>query len=115
MEDDKLIGSILSKKFISSGFNLHHATNSEEAFVYLKNDAPDIFVLDLMLPGMDGFEILQKIRQDERFKKTPVIILSNLSKPSDFEKAKLLGATKFMVKASSSLDQIVSEIKAITS
>lgn len=111
VEDDKLIGSILAKKLISSGFNLSHAKNGEEAMAHLKDNVPDIIILDLMLPGMDGFEILQQVRMDERLKKVPAMILSNLSKPSDIEKAKMLGAAKYMVKASSSLDQIVAEVK----
>ncbi|MES2315027.1 MAG: response regulator [Patescibacteria group bacterium] len=113
VEDDKLIGSILAKKLISSGFNLSHAKNGEEAIAHLKDNVPDIIILDLMLPGMDGFEILQKARMDERLKKVPAMILSNLSKPSDIEKAKMLGAAKYMVKASSSLDQIVAEVKKL--
>ena len=113
VEDDKLIGTILEKKFISSGFDVTHIPNGEEAFVLLKDIKPDIIILDLTLPGMDGFEILQKIRMDERFKKTPIMILSNLSKTSDFEKAKLLGANKYLVKASSSLDQIIAEVHSL--
>jgi DNA-binding response OmpR family regulator len=113
VEDDKLIGSILEKKFISSGFDLFHAHNGEEAMNHLKDHVPDIIILDLMLPGMDGFEILQKVRMDQKLKSVPAMILSNLSKPSDLEKAKILGASKFLVKASSSLDKIVDEVKAI--
>jgi CheY-like chemotaxis protein len=59
---------------------------------------------------MSGLEILQKIRDDHRLDKVPVMILSNLSKPSDIEKAKILDAKKFLVKASTSLDQIVANI-----
>ena len=81
----------------------------------LKTVTPDIIVLDLLLPGMDGFDILQKIKMDSRLKKIPVMILSNLSKPGDLEKAKLLGATKFIVKAASSLDNIIEEVKKIVS
>jgi DNA-binding response OmpR family regulator len=113
VEDDKLIGSILGRKFANSDFNLIHANNGQEALGMLKESNPDIFILDLMLPGMDGFEILQKIRMESKFNKTPAIILSNLSKPSDFEKAKMLGVSKFLVKASSSLDQIILEVKNI--
>src|SRR3989338_10388959 len=113
VEDDKLIGTILSKKFTSSGFELFHAKNGEEALDILKTVVPDAIVLDLLLPGMSGFDILQKIRADEHLKNTPVIILSNLSKPSDIEKAKILGARKFLIKAASSLDQIVAEVKEI--
>jgi DNA-binding response OmpR family regulator len=114
VEDDKLIGSILEKKFLSSGFDLVHTKNGEETFERISEIIPDAIVIDLILPGMSGFEILQKIRaMDGRLSKVPVMILSNLSKPSDIEKAKALGATKFMVKAASSLDQIVAEVKAL--
>ncbi len=113
VEDDKLIGTILARKFVSSDFELFHAQNGEEAMNILKQTTPDVVVLDLLLPGMTGFDILQKIRMEDRFKKTPAIILSNLSKPSDIEKAKILGAQKFLVKAATSLDQIVLEIKEV--
>lgn len=113
VEDDKLIGTILAKKLISSGFELFHANNGEEALRIVKQTIPDIVVLDILLPGMSGFDILQKIRMDESLKKVSVLILSNLSKPSDIEKAKVLGAQKFLVKAAASLDQIVNEIRTM--
>ena len=115
VEDDKLIGSILGKRLISAEFNLVHVNDGKEAMSQLKTVTPDIIVLDLLLPGMDGFDILQKIKMDSRLKKIPVMILSNLSKPGDLEKAKLLGATKFIVKAASSLDNIIEEVKKIVS
>jgi len=112
-EDDKLIGSILEKKFISSGFDLIHAKNGDETLESLKHVIPDAIVLDLLLPGMSGFDILQKIKADSVLSKVPVIILSNLSKPSDIERAKILGANKFLVKAAVSLDQIVAEVREV--
>lgn len=113
VEDDKLIGTILAKKLIASGFDLSHAKNGEEALSSLKQSIPDVIVLDLLLPGMSGFDILQQIRMNEKLKTVPVIILSNLSKPSDIDKAKILGAQKFLVKAATSLDQIIFEIKSM--
>ncbi len=113
VEDDKLIGTILAKKLISSGFDLFHAKNGEEALEALKSSIPDAIVLDLLLPGMTGFDILQRVKMDERLKKIPSMILSNLSKPSDIEKAKILGANKFLVKAAASLDQIVAEVNEL--
>jgi len=113
VEDDKLIGTILAKKLISSGFDLFHAKNGEEALEALKSSIPDAVVVDLMLPGMSGFDILQKMQMDPQTKKIPSMVLSNLSKPSDIEKAKMLGAKKFLVKAATSLDQIVDEIKSL--
>lgn len=113
VEDDKLIGTILAKKLVSSGFDLFHAKNGEEALEALKSSIPDAVVVDLMLPGMSGFDILQKMQMDPQLKKIPSMVLSNLSKPSDIEKAKMLGAKKFLVKAATSLDQIVEEIKGL--
>jgi len=111
VEDDKLIGTILAKKIISSGFELFHAKNGEEALQILAQEKPDAVVVDLLLPGMSGFDILQKIQMQENGKNLPSMVLSNLSKPSDIEKAKQLGAKKFLVKAATSLDQIVAEMK----
>ena len=113
VEDDKLIGNILEKKLIGSGFNLYHATEGNDALKYLDGNIPDVIILDLLLPGMSGFDILQKIRSDMRLKKIPAIILSNFNKPSDIEKAKILGAQKYLVKAAISLDQIVEEVKEL--
>lgn len=113
VEDDRLIGTILSKKLTSSGFDLYHAKNGEEAMEVLRSMVPDIIVLDLVLPNMSGFDILQLIRQDQQTQGIPVMILSNLSKQSDIERAKALGARKFLVKAATSLDQIVEEIRSL--
>lgn len=114
VEDDRLIGTILSKKLSSSGFDLFHAKNGEEALEILRSVIPDVIVLDLVLPGMSGFDILQQIRKDMAMNAIPVIILSNLSRQSDIERAKALGAKKFLVKAAVSLDQIVEEVRALS-
>lgn len=111
VEDDKLIGTILGKKLIASGFDLFHAKNGPEALQYLSNNVPDAIVLDLLMPGMTGFDILQKMKADPRLKNVPSMILSNLNKQSDIERAKVLGAQKYLVKAAASLDQIVGEVK----
>ena len=102
-----------AQKLVAAGFELFHAKNGEEALEILKTVLPDVIAVDLILPGMSGFDILQKVNMDERLKKIPKMVLSNLSKPSDIEKAHALGATKFLVKAATSLDQIVAEVKGM--
>ncbi len=113
VEDDKLIGTILGKKLIASGFDLFHAKNGDEALKYLAENVPDAIVLDLLMPGMSGFDVLQKVKADPRHKNVPSMILSNLNKQSDIERAKILGAQKFLVKAAASLDQIVDEVRGL--
>lgn len=110
VEDDKLLSNILSKKFEVTGYSLTRVDDGDKAFEYLSKEIPDIIILDIILPKMNGLDVLQKIKMDERLRKIPVIMLSNMSKQSDIEKAKILGAQKFMVKAAVSLDEIVVEV-----
>lgn len=112
-EDDKFLSSILLKKFESSGYTVFKADNGDQALEMIHNNTPDIVVLDILLPGLSGFDILQKIHMEEKFRTIPVIMLSNMSRPSDLEKAKMLGAQKFLVKAAVSLDQIVKEVASL--
>jgi len=114
VEDDKFLSSILVRKFESSGYIVLKAKNSDEALEIIQNGTPDIIILDILLPGLSGFDILQKIKIQDKFKKIPVIILSNMSRPSDLEKAKILGTQRFLVKASVSLDQIIKEVATLT-
>ena len=114
IEDDALLGAILGKELEQTDMELIHAQNGEEAMTLLKGTVPDVVMVDLVLPGkLDGFGILQEMASDPRLKDVPRIVLSNLSKPSDIERAKQLGAQKFMVKAESSLAGIVSEVKSL--
>ena len=110
VEDDKLLSNILSKKFENTGYSLTRVDDGDKAFEYLSKEIPDIIILDIILPKMNGLDVLQKIKMDERLRKIPVIMLSNMSKQGDIEKAKRLGAQKFMVKAAVSLDEIVTEV-----
>jgi DNA-binding response OmpR family regulator len=115
VEDDKFLGTIVSKRMSEYKCEMFLAKNGDEAFAYLKQQKlpPHIIVLDLVLPGMSGFDILKNIRNDTALAEVPVIILSNLNQSADIERAKILGAQKFMVKASASLDEIIKSIEAL--
>jgi CheY-like chemotaxis protein len=113
VEDDKFLAKILSKKFISLGYSLLSASNGAEALAIAETETPDIVMLDIIMPDLTGFEVLQKLKMQEKFKKTPVIMLSNLSSPSDIDKAKKLGAVGFIVKAAVSLDEIVAQVEKL--
>jgi len=113
VEDDKFLSDILSKKFISLGYNLIKAGNGSEALKILETEIPDIIMLDIVMPDLNGFDVLQKLKSQDRFKSIPVIILSNLSSASDIEKSKKLGAVGFIVKAAVSLDEIVEQVQKV--
>ncbi len=111
IEDDRLIGNILAKKISTSGFDLNHVKDGEAALEALKTFVPEVIIVDLILPGMNGFEILEAIKANDSLKNVPKMVLSNLSKVADIDKAKSLGASKYLVKASTSLEQVIVEIK----
>jgi len=115
VEDDRFLKDIITVRLSNEGCNLMHAADEAEAFSILERETPDVIMLDILLPGADGFEILQKIKANEKTKSIPVILLSNLSQPDDIKKGKELGAVKFLVKSTVTLDEIINEIKSVLS
>ena len=114
IEDDNFLQGLEAKKMKKEGYDVYTAGNSVEAFRIIdKKIKIDMILLDLMLPDMDGFEILRKIRATPDISSTPVIVFSNLSEEKDIEKAKQLGISEFMVKSNFTLDQLADEVKAI--
>jgi CheY-like chemotaxis protein len=114
IEDDALMGTVLGAKLSSSGFELVMAKNGEEAMAYLAGGViPDVIVIDLLLPGMSGFDILAEMAKDPKMVAVPKLVLSNLNQPADWEKVRPFGVRKFLVKTSVSLEQIVGEINAL--
>ncbi len=113
VEDDSFLQGLASSKLEKEGFSVTGASNSDEAARALDADTPDMILLDLVLPGTDGFGILKKIREGIKTKDTPVIVFSNLSDDSDIKKAKDLGATDYMVKSNFTLDELAEKIKEI--
>ena len=113
VEDDSFLGDIIARKLSMQGCGLVHATEGEEALKLLEKESPDLILLDILLSGIDGFEILRRIKENEKTKKVPVILLSNLGQKEDVEKGKSLGAARFLIKATVTLDEIVEEIKTV--
>lgn len=113
VEDDLFLKELLAGKLSDDEFNVFYASNGDEALSIAATELPDVILLDILLPGMSGYEVLEKLKADENTKNIPVIILSNFGQPEDVEKGKALGAVDFLVKANNSLDAIVSRVREI--
>ena len=113
VEDDSFLRDLISQKLKREGFNILEALDGEDALKKAKSEKPHLILLDLILPGIDGFETLRQIRVDEEIGKTPVIVLSNLGQKDDVEKAKRLGSTDYLIKAYNTPGEIVERIKQI--
>lgn len=111
VEDDKFLRQLLVKKFAANGFAVAEAIDGNEALAALHKQAPHIVLLDLILPGIDGFEVLRQMRSTPEFSKIPVIILSNLGQQDDIQKGKALGAIDYMVKANFTPDEIINRVR----
>lgn len=113
VEDDSFLQGLASTKLEKEGFTVSAASNGDEATKVLNSDMPDMVLLDLILPGVDGFGILKGIRENPNTAKIPVIVFSNLSEDADVKHAKDLGATDYMVKSNFTLDELADRIKEI--
>src|SRR3989338_8008593 len=99
IEDDKFLRELMLQKLIKDGFNVQGAVDGEEGIKMVKELKPSIVLLDLILPGIDGFEVLSKIKGDPITASIPVIILSNLGQKEDVERGLKLGAVDYLIKA----------------
>jgi len=113
VEDDKFLRDLFVRKLTAVGLTVEHAAEGKEAFAILEKWKPDIILLDLLLPDMDGFEILARLKKDEKFADIPVMILSNLGQQSDIDRAMNLGAHGFMVKANFNLEEIAARVQEV--
>ncbi len=112
-EDDKFLIRVLSDKLRRRGFEVIIASDGIEAVNKIKSGKPDLVLLDLVMPNKDGFEILEEIKTDKKYKKIPIIILSNLGQKSDIEKGKKLGADDYLVKSNLSINAVVDKVKEV--
>jgi len=113
VEDDSLMSSILATHLIKEGFNIISVTEGAQAFERIQAEQPSIVLLDIVLPGIGGFDILAKLKQDESTKSIPVLILSNLGSKEEIERGIDLGAEDYLVKANSMVEEITGKIQKI--
>ena len=112
IEDNEHIQRIFSEKFRREGFDVTTAGDGEAGVTTAKSARPDAILLDIMLPKMDGFEVLKHFQQDAQLRATPVFMLSNRAWPDDVQQALSLGARQFYSKGSASLQEIVGQIRS---
>lgn len=113
VEDDKFLRELLVRKLETVGFQTSAAVDGQEALVKIKEELPQIILLDLVLPGIDGFEVLKQIKEDDKTNKIPVIILSNLGQREEVERGIKLGAADYLIKAHFTPEEIIEKVKGI--
>jgi DNA-binding response OmpR family regulator len=111
VEDEPLLGNLLKQRLEKEGFEIVLAHDGEEALALLRESKPDLILLDIILPKISGFELLETLQADPQFERAPVIVISNLGQESDVARGTALGAVQYFVKAKVSIEELVEHVK----
>lgn len=112
-EDDKMISTSLVEGFTVAGFEVIPAYDGEEALAKIKEVKPDVILLDIMMPKLDGIGVVWELKADAEVSKIPVVMLTNLSDPTTVSKILEAGVTDYLLKSEQSIDQIVEKVKEV--
>jgi len=110
IEDDLFLIDIYNVKLKASDFSVDVAEDGESGLAKAKENKYDLIILDIVLPGLDGRDVLRKLKSDKDLKNIPVIILSNLGQKNEIEEGMKLGASQYLIKAHYTPSEIVDEI-----
>lgn len=114
VDDDKFLLDMYALKFSKNNFDVHAVQSSEEALKIIRDGAkPDILLLDVVMPGMDGIELLTAIRKEKLVKDAVIIMLTNQGMPDDVSKAKNLNVDGYIIKATTIPSEVLSEVQKI--
>jgi DNA-binding response OmpR family regulator len=111
VEDETLLANLLRQRFERDGYRVILARDGEEALRILKETKPDLILLDIILPKISGFELMEKLKSDPAFPAAPIVIVSNLGQESDIERGEMLGAIGYFVKAKLSIEELVQQVR----
>ena len=113
IEDEGALQKVVSEVLTQEGYKVISALDGEKGLADAKALHPDLILLDLILPKVDGFAVLKKLKEDQGTEDIPVIVLTNLETAKDIEKILTLGATTYLVKANYKLEDVVKKIKEV--
>ncbi|MDH4330708.1 MAG: response regulator [Candidatus Moranbacteria bacterium] len=113
IEDDESLLEVLGQGVSDSGFKVLKAKNGADGLEMAVENKPDLILLDLIMPKMDGLTMLDKLREDEWGKDVPVIVLTNLSSPEEISKTVDKGVSNYLVKSNWKLEEILKKVKQV--
>lgn len=113
VDDDLMISDMYLLKFRESGFEAEAASDGKTAVQMIEKDQPDVVLLDIVMPQMDGFDVLREISKKNLAKKPKVILLTNVGQKEDVEKGMSLGAVEYIIKANFTPSEVVEKVKAV--
>lgn len=113
VEDDKQLSQMYGHKFTKEGLEVTLCTDGSKAIEYAKNGDYDVILLDLMLPGMSGVDVLEMLRSDKRTAKVPVVVYTNFGDKYNHDKCMAYGADEFLLKVDTTPESLTETIKKV--
>jgi len=113
VEDDPFLADIYSQKLEKAGFNVGTETDGSKVLNAIKEQKPELLILDIVLPKLDGWEILEELNKDSKFAALKVMVFSNLGQKAEVEKGMKLGAVKYLIKSDYTPSEVVEEVKKL--
>ncbi|MDP2598276.1 MAG: response regulator [Candidatus Liptonbacteria bacterium] len=113
IEDDRFLSTVIKARLEKMGVEVTQAFDGEEAIKELSQGKPDLIILDLVMPRVTGFEVLDKISKTPELKDIPIVVLSHLAQDSDIEKARQMGAATYFVKVKVSIDEVINKVASL--
>lgn len=113
VEDDEFLVQMYATKLELQDFQVQTAGDGKQAMKLIKKDPPDLILLDLGLPIMDGFQVLEELKRDERTKRIPILVLTNFGQKEHIDKCLALGAADYLIKAHFVPSEVVDKIKML--
>lgn len=112
VEDEDIMINLLQKKLTREGYEVSAAKDGEEGLRAMRGIEPDLVLLDIIMPKMSGFEVLEEMNKDQNLKKIPVIVISNSGQPVELDRAQRLGAKDWLVKTQFDPKEVLEKVVA---
>ncbi len=111
IEDEEILLNLLQNKLSQENYQVEIAKDGQEGLVKAKENKPDLILLDIVMPKMGGFEVMEEISQDKYLKDVPIIIISNSGQPVELDRAKKLGAKDWLIKTDFTAEEVMGKVK----
>jgi CheY-like chemotaxis protein len=113
VEDEEIMIDLLQKKLTKEGYEVSIARDGEEGLKLMRSEKPDLVLLDIIMPKMGGFEVMEEMAKDKELKKIPVIVISNSGQPVELDRAQKLGAKDWLIKTEFDPQEVIEKVKRI--
>jgi DNA-binding response OmpR family regulator len=111
IEDEEILMNLLQRKLLQEGYEVSVARDGDEGLKTMRENSPDLILLDILMPRVSGIEVMEEMQRDGRLKDIPVIIISNSGQPVEIDQAQKLGAKDWLIKTEFDPQEVVEKVK----